>query len=134
MSGLYAGASQLAATTGINWTGGTFAIMLVGAGYTPDYGADATLNDIPSIAQLLVTPTALSGETAAAGACGAAPLVYETLTITSPVLGIAILQNNGGAQSTWPLIAYIDQGDGFGQTVTAQPATIAWDARGIFQP
>lgn len=135
MSGLYAGIQNAMVTGGFNWTAGTYAIMLVGPGYTPNYATDATLADIPSIAQLLNPPLDLSGETvSSAGACGAANILWTNLTTEFPVEGVAVLLTNAGDQSTWQLVCFIDEGEGFGQTPTAQAAGVIWDTRGIFQP
>lgn len=134
MSGIYAAIQQAMLTGAFNWTSGTYALMLVGPGYTPNYATDTTLNNIPSGSRLLTSPVALSGETASGGNASANGVVWSSLTTASAIKGIAILQENGGAATTWPLVCYIDQGDGFGQTPSSVPVTVAWDARGIFAP
>lgn len=129
MSGIYSAFTQSLFTGGAGWTTGSFAVMLVGPGYTPNYGSDTTLANIPSGSQLLPTPVALSGEAVSGGFCKAANVIWTSLTTSAPVDGIAILQNVSGAYN---LVAYIDQGSGFGQTDSGQPAAIVWDSRGIF--
>lgn len=134
MSGVYATTSSALASGTFNWTSGTYSLMLVGSGYTPNYVTDTTLANIPGGSQLLTTPLNLSGEAVVAGFCKATNPTWASLTTASAVQGVAILQNNAGAQSTWALVCYIDQGTGFGQKATAIPANIIFDARGIFQP
>lgn len=131
MSGIYASFSQQLLTGAVTWGSASIAVMLVGAGYTPDYGSDATLTDIPSGSQLLGSPKALTSPVASAGFAKAANAAWTTLTTTSPLVGIAVLMNVSG---TYDLVCYLDQGSGFGQVANAIPANIVWDTRGIFQP
>lgn len=131
MSGVYAISKQALVTGAFNWTTGSFALMLVGPGYTPNFETDTTLASIPAGSQLLGAPLALAGETAANGYCQATNASWPSLTTTAALMGLAILQNVAG---TYNLVAYIDQGTGFGQIATAIPANIVWDSRGIFRP
>lgn len=134
MSGIFAVTKQAMATGAFNWTSSTFKLMLVGPGYTPDYENDTTMANIPGGSQLLVSAVALTGLTAAGGFCAAASVHWSSLTTSAPVLGIAIVQTNGGAQSTWQLVCYIDDGDGFGNQPTAQAADLVFSTQGIFRP
>lgn len=132
MSGIYAVTTQAIVTGGFNWTSGNYALMLVGPGYTPDYENHTVLTDIPAGARLLASPLALSGETAVNGFCRAANASWAALTTTAAVQGVAILKDNG--DTTFTLVAYIDQGEGFGQVANNVPANVIWDTRGIFRP
>lgn len=134
MSGIFAATKQLLATGAFNWTSGTYSLMLVGPGYTPNYETDTTLANIPGGSQLLDTPVNLTGLTAIAGYCAAAPVHWNSLTSSAPVVGVAILLNNGGAQSTWELVCYADQGDGFGNQPSAQATDLVFSSQGIFRP
>lgn len=131
MSGIYATTQDAMLSGSFNWTSGTFALMLVGAGYTPNYATDTTLANVPNGSQLLGTPLALAGETVTSGFCQATNPSWTALTTSGPIEGVAILHNISG---TWYLVCYIDQGEGFGQTAQGQPANIIFDTRGIFQP
>lgn len=134
MSGIYAITKQAMATGTFDWSSGTFKIMLVGPGYTPNYEADATLADIPGGSKLLVNALALTGLTATNGFCMAASVHWDSLTTTAPVLGIALVEANGGAESTWQLVCYVDEGDGFGNQPSSQVVNLVFDTRGILRP
>lgn len=131
MSAIYAGASQAFANGTLNWTTASLGLMLVGPAYTPNFAADTTLANIPSAAQLLPAPVALTSPTVVAGWCKAANVGWGTLTTSSPVKSVVILWQVSG---TWNLLCLLDQGSGFGQTATAVPANVLFDSRGIFQP
>lgn len=131
MSGIYAITQNALLSGAFNWTTGTFAIMLVGPGYTPNYATDTTLANIPGGSQLLASPLALGGLTVSGGFCKAANPAWTALTTSAPVQGVAVLQNVSG---TWDLVCYVDQGEGFGQAAAGQPANVIFDTRGIFSP
>lgn len=131
MSGIYTSFAQSMLTGAVNWPTASVAVMLVGTGYTPNYGSDSTLANIPAGAQLLTAPLAVSSPTVVGGFAQAAGAAWTSLTTASAVKGVAVLMLVG---ATYNLVCYLDQGSGFGQTATAVPANIVWDNRGIFQP
>ena len=131
-NGLYNSARQLFATGALNWAAGSFDVALVDNTYAPLFANDDTVSDIPSTA--ILTPfQALSGISVLAGWCKAANVTVPGFFSSTPITGIVIAQNNGGAQGTWPLIAYLDTGSGFGFFGNGNPVSLNWSANGVFQ-
>ena len=59
-------------------------------------------------------------------------VTFPTVTGAS-VEALVIYRKNGGANTTWPLIAYIDTGvTGLPVTPNGGDITVAWNASGIF--
>lgn len=133
MSSLYQSAQNQMLEGTFNWTVGTYSIMLVSSAYTPNFATDTTLSNIPSGAQLLAAPLNLSSLTVSGGYAQAANPSWTSLTTSAAVAAVVVLQNVGSPGS-FLLIAYINQGTGFGQAATAAPANVIFDTRGIFQP
>lgn len=133
-SGIYTAIRNQMGTAAFDWTSGTYAIMLVSSSYTPNFDTDATLNDVPSGAQLLTAVVNLASNAVSGGFCKAANVAWTSLTTSGAVAAVLIVKTNGGAQSTYELVAFIDQGTGFGQSATSEPANVIFDTRGIFQP
>ncbi len=134
MSGLYATTQEAMVTGTFTWAGGSFELMLVGTGYTPDYATDVLLTDIPSGSQLLTAPVPLADPTVVSGACGASGYSWPHLSTTEPIMGVAIVRAPVAPATVPTLVLYIDQGEGFGQPGNGLAASITWDARGIFAP
>ena len=135
MSGVYAVTSVQMATGGFNWLTGSFSLMLVGPGYTPNYASDYTLGSIPATSLLLASPVALTGTSVSSGACSANAVTWPYLSLTSPVVGVLIVQNTGTVPApVWRLVCYIDQGIGLGKRPTGGPFGVVFSSQGVFQP
>lgn len=134
MSGIYQGTRQLLASGTLNWAGGAFDVMLVGGLYVPNFATDATLADVPGGAQLTGV-VALSGLAVANGVFKAGNPTWATLFTTAPVVAALIMQHNAALQSS-ALVAFIDQGVGFGSSPAHEDTTLTWDSNfgGIFSP
>ncbi len=134
MSGLYAQVRVALLAGSFTWHPSSHSLMLVGPGYTPNYASDKLLTDIPAMAQLLSTPTRLSGETIEGGACFAANVTWTALDTTAPITGIAILADPVAPATVPSLVCYLDQGAGFGQIANGVAAQLIFDANGVFSP
>ena len=78
------------------------------------------------------TPVEITTNTMAAGVFDGDDCVYTALTGNS-VEALILYRKNAGANSTWPLVAYIDTGiTGVPFTPSGGNVTIAWNASGIF--
>lgn len=134
MSSLYQSAQNQMLNGTFNWAGGNYAIMLVSAAYTPNFATDTTLGNIPGGAQLLASPLALSSLAVSGGYAQAGNPSWTSLTTSAAVAAVVVVQIVPGPQSSYPLVAYINQGVGFGQAANAVPANVIFDTHGIFQP
>jgi hypothetical protein len=134
MSSLYAGARQLLLTAGLTWTTARIAATLVGAAYTPNFETDTTIANLPA-GSVLSPSVLLTGLTASGGYAGAAQVNFGALTTTAPIAAILLtLQPGQSQEATDKLLAYINEGVGFGQKPTNFPTSIVWDQLGVFRP
>ena len=71
--------------------------------------------------------------TVAEGVFDGANLTYTAVT-GATVEALVLYRKNGGANTTWPLIAYIDTGvTGLPVTPNGGDITVTWNASGIFK-
>lgn len=129
MSGLYAVTRQALATGNFNWPGGSFSVLLVDAGYTPDYEAHTQLSDIPSGTRV-AAPLVLASLTAVLGFCDAADIQFTTLASTDAISAVVIVQT----ASPQTLVALIDHGAGIGLAAHGGAVHVTWPQNGIFRP
>jgi hypothetical protein len=115
---------------------GTVKLMLVGAGYTPDYDAHTKRSDITSEisgtgysagGQALAGKTLTKDNTNNRGVWDADDVIWASSTITAPA-GVLYL-SRGGASSADELIAYVD----FNATLVSMggPFEVEWHTNGI---
>lgn len=111
-----------------NSTDGPFCALVDAGTYTFSQSHDM-YNDLSGV---VGTDQRLTGPTVTNGAFDGSDLTYTAVTGNS-VEALVIYRHNSGANSTWPLVAYIDT------SVTNLPVTpnggnitIAWHASGVF--
>lgn len=79
------------------------------------------------------TPQRISTPTVATGLFDGDNVTFSAVTGNS-VEALVIYRHNAGANSTWPLVAYIDTSvSGLPVTPNGGDITITWNASGIFQ-
>jgi hypothetical protein len=89
-------------------------------------------NDLSGIVgtdQRITTPTVGS---VAEGVFDGDNLTYTSVTGAS-IEALVIYRHNSGANTTWRLVAYIDDGGGIGVTPNGGNITVTWNASGIFK-
>lgn len=126
--------SSAAATDQIDFSTGDIRAVLIDEGTYTYSAAHDYYNDV--VAGAIGTPQALASKTVgvvAAGVFDAANVTFTAVTGAS-VEAILLFQQNGGANSTWPLIGLIDQvASGLPVTPNGGDITITWNASGILQ-
>ena len=114
---------------------GVYAALIDTASFTPNL----TTDDFYSLAAAAVvgTPQEILTKTITATAGGAnfdgADVVFPSVTGASAE-AIMIYRKNAGANTTWPIIGYIDTGvTGLPVTPNGGNITIVWNASGILE-
>jgi len=107
---------------------GVFAALVTSA-----YTYSAAHQFYSSLAGVTGTPQEILTKTQATGIFDGTDLTYTAVAGGSTCNAIVLYRSNGGANTTWPLIAYLDT------NITNLPVitnggniTIAWNATGIF--
>jgi hypothetical protein len=105
MNRLYGKGKEALASAEIDWENDDIRAILIDTGeYTPDFDADATLEDIPEEARVAVA--ALSGKTNTLGVLDADDVTFATVTGSS--VEAIVLYKDTGVESTSLLLAYLD--------------------------
>ena len=101
---------------------------------TADYTYSASHEFYSSISAGVVgTPVELGTKTFTNGLFDAADSTFTAVT-GDPCEALVIYIKNAGANTTWPLVAYIDTGaTGLPVTPNGGDISIVWNASGIFQ-
>lgn len=87
----------------------------------------SSLSGVVGTDQRITTPTVTSGT------FDGSDVTFTSVTGNS-VEALVIYRKNSGANTTWPLVAYIDTGiTGLPVTPNGGNITITWNASGIFQ-
>ena len=99
---------------------------------TGTYTYSTAHNFYSSISSAVIgTPVRLTSPTITANVFDAADTTFTAVTGAS-VEALVIYRHNSGANTTWPLIAYLDTGiTGLPFTPNGSDAIIQWDAAGI---
>jgi hypothetical protein len=105
------------------------ALYDVGAGGAYD-SADEFYSSV--VAGEIGTPQRLTGPTVANGTFDGSNVTYTAVSGAS-VEALIIYRHNAGANTTWPVVAYIDTSvTGLPVTPNGGDITITWNASGIF--
>ena len=72
-------------------------------------------------------PVTLTSKSITNGVFDAADFSFTGLTSTPSVEALVIFVENGGANTTWPLVAYIDTATGLPVAAGASQVDIVWD-------
>ena len=95
--------------------------------YSPAHQFYSSLSGVVGTDQEILTKTQVTG-------------VFDGTDVTYPAVtgnnveAIVLYRKNAGANTTWPLIAYIDTGvTGLPVTPNGGNITVSWNATGIFQ-
>jgi len=137
MSGLYEKWKQnlLTAATdsdldGTGSTGVYAALVDKDTGYTPNYTTDQFYSTVS--ANIVGTPVELSNKTFTNGVFDADDVVFSSVSGNS-VEGVLIYRQNGGANTTWQLVAFIDDVTPSSVTPNTGDISVTWNASGIFK-
>jgi hypothetical protein len=110
-------------------TDGPFCALVDTGAYTYSAAHDF-YNDLSGI---VGTDQRITSPTVATGLFDGTDLTYTAVTGNS-VEALVIYRHNSGANTTWPLVAYIDTGvTGLPVTPNGGNITVTWNASGIFQ-
>lgn len=105
MNRLYGKGKEALASAEIDWENDDIRAILINTGeYTPDFDADATLEDIPEEARVAVA--ALSGKTNTLGVLDAADPTFSG--VTGDTVEAYVLYLHTGDEATSTLLAYFD--------------------------
>lgn len=108
----------------INWNSDTIKVVLVTAGYTPNFTTDEFLSDIPG-GDRVATSGALASKSATAGVLNAAA---EVLTgVSGSVVTQVVVFKDTGVAGTSELLLYWDTGTGLPLTPNGGDVTVNWD-------
>ena len=100
---------------------------------TGTYTYSAAHQFYSSLSGIVGTPQEILTKTQVTGTFDGTDLTYTAVTGAS-VEAIILYRQNAGANTTWPLIAYIDTGvTGLPVTPNGGNITIVWSASGIFK-
>lgn len=111
-----------------NSTDGPFCALVDTGTYTYSSAHDF-YNDLSGV---VGTDQRITGPTVTSGTFDGSDLTYSAVSGNS-VEALVIYRHNSGANSTWPLIAYIDTGvTGLPVTPNGGNITVTWNASGIF--
>lgn len=109
----------------IHWLADTIKVVLVDlADYTPNLATDEFLSDIPTAAQVAISP-ALSNKTSTAGVADADNVVFTS--VTGDQSEALVIFKDTGTPSTSPLIAFIDSATGLPVTPNGGDIEVQWD-------
>lgn len=127
MNGLMTGAANHDMDTDTTADGVYAALVDTGV-----YTYSSAHNFYSSISSAVIgTPVRLTSPTVTTNVFDAADTTFSAVTGNS-VEAIVIYRHNSGANTTWPLIAYLDTGiTGIPFTPNGSDAIIQWDAAGI---
>jgi hypothetical protein len=106
---------------------GVYAALVDTAAYT----FNAAHQFYSSLSGIVGTDQEITGKTQALG-------VFDGNNVTFPAVSgasaeaIVLYRKNAGANTTWPLIAYIDTATGLPVTPNSGDISITWNAAGIF--
>ena len=128
------GAALLAGTAGFNLNtdtaqDGVYAILVDTGVYTfnIDHAFYSQLSGLGGTEQRIITPTTTNG------VFDGADVVFPSVAGTVTYEAIVLFRKNSGANTTWPLIGYLDTGvTGLPVTSNGGNITTAWHASGIF--
>jgi hypothetical protein len=114
---------------------GVYACLIDTASFTPNPTTDAFYSTIAPY--IVGTPQEILSKTLTATAGGAnfdgADVTFPSVTGASAEV-IAIYRQNAGANTTWPIIAYVDTGvTGLPVTPNGGNISITWNASGILE-
>lgn len=126
--------SAAAATDVIDFTSGIIKAALVDEGVYTYSAAHAYYSSV--VAGIIGTPQTLNNKTVGAVAAGVfdADNITFTAVVGPTIEAILLFQENGGANTTWPLIGLIDQvASGLPVTPNGGDVNITWNALGILQ-
>jgi hypothetical protein len=111
-----------------NSTDGPFVALVDTGTYTYNSAHDF-YNDLSGI---VGTDQRITGPTVTNGTFDGADLTYTSVS-GNTVEALVIYRHNGGANTTWPLVAYIDTSvTGLPVTPNGGNITVTWNASGIF--
>lgn len=135
MSALYDKARNRFLTGDLDWLNDTVRAFLVDlADYSPDLAADEFLSDVPAAARVggaaggtgRTDGVALTGKTAVVGVADADNLTFSA--VTGDVCEAVLLYvDDGVAESSSPLLAFIDTATGLPVTPTGDDVVMSWD-------
>jgi hypothetical protein len=126
---LLAGTSGYDIDTDTSTDGPYVALYDVGAGGAYD-SADDFYDDV--VAGEVGTPQFIDNPTVSLGVFDGADVTFTAVS-GATVEALVIYRHNAGANSTWPLVAYIDTSvTGLPVTPNGGDITITWNASGIF--
>lgn len=109
-------------------TDGPFCALVDTGTYTYNTAHDF-YNDLSGV---VGTDQRLTGPTVTNGTFDGSDLTYSSVSGNS-VEALVIYRHNSGANSTWPLVAYIDTGvTGLPVTPNGGNITVTWNASGVF--
>lgn len=125
-SGLYKAYKQRCLEAGLNLTSLTIVVFLVRtSAYTVNLATHDFADDVPTRAAGPVTLGSKTTTSPEGGVFDAADSVFTAVTAGAAIDALVILNDTGGADSTDPLIAYVD---GFTVTPNGGDITISWDS------
>ena len=111
-----------------NSTDGPFCALVDTGTYTYSAAHDF-YNDLSGV---VGTDQRITGPTVTTGTFDGSDLTYTAVSGNS-VEALVIYRKNAGANTTWPLVAYIDTGvTGLPVTPNGGNITVTWNASGIF--
>ena len=100
---------------------------------TGTYTYSAAHQFYSSLAGIVGTPVEITAKTQVTGIFDGSDVTFTAVSGAS-VEAIVLYRRNAGANTTWPLIAYIDTGvTGLPVTPNGGDIIVTWNASGIFQ-
>lgn len=100
---------------------------------TGTYTYNAAHDFFNDLSGIVGTDQRITAPTVTNGLFDGADLTYTSVTGAS-IEALAIYRHNAGANTTWPLVAYIDTSvTGLPVTPNGGNITVTWNASGIFQ-
>ena len=116
----------------LNSTEGTTGVFCAMVHVTAGYVYSAAHQFYSSLTNIVGTDQEILTKTQTSGVFGGTNLTYTAVTGAS-VEALVLYRKNVGANTTWPLIAYIDTGvTNLPVTPNGGNITITWNASGIF--
>lgn len=105
-------------------------VAMVTAGYT----FSQSHQFYSSLTNIIGTDQEVTTKTQVSGVFDGDDLTYTAVTAGSTVVALVLYRKNAGANTTWPLIAYLDTGmTGLPVTTNGGNITVTWNASGIFK-
>lgn len=111
----------------INWNTDTIKAMLIDTGaYTANFSSHEFLSDVGTSARISGTVgLTLTGKSTTGGAADAGDVTFTS--VSGPSIEAILLYKDTGAESTSPLIAFIDTGTGLPITPNGGDIIVTWD-------